>query len=266
MTAIFIMFASAGCTSENIGHKDTTTETTLNTHTPAEKPHYTNDGIACEPIDKTLDCEAILLEKAEELCRLMRDYLNIEESMLAYKIGEPFNMEYRAAKVYSDEMKCYADFKDLFSGSIYGAYFDYINTASSPSLLDIDGELYRQDHEGGYLGTLETWYIGCDVYDDRIIGHFAELRGMGEPEEVTAEYLNDESHYWFYDITVQKLEGKYVITDCRETTSSSGNAYYKAHGLFYNSGNADRRLITNDNVKPKFLADKLQKIKKENRI
>ena len=173
---------------------------------------------------------------------------------MAYKFGEAIYNEYEmsiGAKVISDEMSCYSEFKAMFADCIYGDFFDWISTHSLVKMFDIDGVLYGSPHEGGLLGVVETWYLGCDVQDDRIVGHFAELRGMGEPEEKTAEYLNDESNYWFYDITVQCVNGAYVITSCREITSGRDYDYSDVHGIFYNSGFADRSLITNEKVAPK---------------
>lgn len=219
-----------------------------------EEKKYSAEGIECEPIDKSADCEAILLEKADRLQTLIFRYLNNDTEKLAYKFGEAIYNEYEmsiGAKVISDEMSCYSEFKAMFADCIYGDFFDWISTHSLVKMFDIDGVLYGSPHEGGLLGVVETWYLGCDVQDDRIVGHFAELRGMGEPEEKTAEYLNDESNYWFYDITVQNVNGEYVITDCRETTSGKNYVFYDEHGLYYNSGYADRSLITNKKVMPK---------------
>ena len=171
-----------------------------------------------------------------------------------YKYGEICTNEEGiiiGAKIDSDEMSTYAEYKALFADSIYGDYFDYINTQSLSALFDVDGVLCGSVGQSGLLGTDETWYLGYDVENDKIIGHFAELRGLGEPEEKTAEYLNDENNYWFYDITVQKMDGEYVITDCREKSSGSNYDYFNEHGLYYNSGFADRCLITNEAVKPK---------------
>ena len=215
---------------------------------------YSADNIMCEPIDKSADCEAILLEKADRLQTLIFRYLNNDTEKLAYKFGEAIYNEYEmsiGAKVISDEMSCYSEFKAMFADCIYGDFFDWISTHSLVKMFDIDGVLYGSPHEGGLLGVVETWYLGCDVQDDRIVGHFAELRGMGEPEEKTAEYLNDESNYWFYDITVQCVNGAYVITSCREITSGRDYDYSDVHGIFYNSGFADRSLITNEKVAPK---------------
>jgi hypothetical protein len=216
---------------------------------------YSAEGIECDPIDKTLDCEAILLEKADRLRTLIYEYLNNEADKRVYKYGERYTDEdgiIHGRRVISDEISSYADYKALFSDCIYGGYFDWINNNSLSTLFDIDGALYGSSGQCGLLGTVETWYLGYDVQDDRIIGHFAELRGIGDPIEKTAEYLNDENSYWFYDIVVQNVDGEYVITDCREITTENHYDYYDKHGLFYNSGFADRSLITNETVKPKY--------------
>lgn len=262
-----LITALSGCGASNVSDTTTsptaatvgeiTAENTSSAQTAAENPDndpkYSDADTDCLPIDKSLDCEAILLEKADRLCTLMTDYLNLDSEKLIYKLGEPYKDENGmiiGSKVISDEMSCYADFKAMFSDSIYGGYLDYIS-GSGTSLFDIDGVLYCSTHVGGFLGTDETWYISCDVEDDKIVGHFAELRGLGFSEENTAEYLNNEENYWFYDITVRNVDGMYVITDCREKSSGKNYEFYDQHGLCYNSGFADRSLITNEKVKPK---------------
>lgn len=265
-----LITALSGCGASNVSDTTTsptaaaveeiTAENTSSAQTAAENPDnnpkYSDADTDCLPIDKSLDCEAILLEKADRLCTLMTDYLNLDSEKLIYKLGEPYKDENGmiiGSKVISDEMSCYADFKAMFSDSIYGGYLDYIS-GSGTSLFDIDGELYCSTHVGGFLGTDETWYISCDVEDDKIVGHFAELRGLGFPEDNTAEYLNNEENYWFYDITVRNVDGTYVITDCREKSSGKNYEFYDQHGLCYNSGFADRSLITNEKVKPKTIS------------
>ena len=241
-----------GTLDENGCHIDLPANTDQTEQT--EWIEYSTEGIECDPIDMSLDCEKILLEKAEILHTLIYKYLNNETDKLAYKYGERCTDEEGniiGAKIVSDEMSNYAEYKSLFTDSIYGDYFDYINTQSISTLFDIDGVLCGSVGQSGLLGTDETWYLGYDVENDKIIGHFAELRGLGEPEEKAAEYLNDENNYWFYDITVQKMDGEYVITDCREKSSGSNYDYFNEHGLYYNSGFADRNLITNEAVKPK---------------
>lgn len=219
-----------------------------------ETTDYYDKEIECEPIDSSLDCEAIILEKADRLYTLISDYRNLDSDKLKYTYSAPYCFnEYgdiTGAKVISGEMSCYADFKALFSDSIYGDYLDYLNQ-TPPSLFDIDGELYGTAHIGGFMGTDETWYLGHDVQENKIVGHFAELQGLGEPSEKTAEYLNDESNYRFYDITVQCVNGVYVVTSCRETSSGKNYDYSDKHGMCYNSGFADRSLITNEKVAPK---------------
>lgn len=248
-----VSITSNSTTENTSSENEVTSEPDIIVDTTEEKV-YSADGIQCEPIDKSADCEAILLEKADRLKTLIYYYLNNDTEKLAYKFGDAVYNEYEmaiGAKVISDEMSCYSEFKAMFADCIYGDFFDWISTHSLVKMFDIDGVLYGNPHEGGLLGTVETWYLGCDVQDDRIVGHFAELRGMGEPEEKNAEYLNDESNYWFYDITVQNVNGEYVITDCRETTSGKNYVFYDEHGLYYNSGYADRSLITNKKVMPK---------------
>ncbi len=195
------------------------------------------------PIDKTLDCEKILLERADALNRMLRDYLNNNSSKVIYQLGDYCTKEgfHDTYKVISDEIKSYDDFKEMFSPYIFGLYIDCINS-KCPSLLDIDGELYFHENISGYHGIIETWYLGYDVYDYSIIGHFACLRGISNTV-IDEEYLNDEKNYDFYDITIDNIDGEYLITDC---------GLFSEHGEFYNNGKADRSLITNEKVKPKF--------------
>ncbi len=222
------------------------------------RPEYSAENIECEPVDMSLDHEAIVLEKSEELHRLMYNYLHYNEEKLNFELGAACTDEgvYDTCLVISDEMETYEDFKKLFSDSVYSEYFDYINT-DTPALMDINGKLYRSDSMGGYLGTFETWYIGCDVEEDRIIGHFAELNGIENIGLDDAEYLNDPDNYRFYDIVIQNVGGSYVITDCRGITEGHDYDYYQCHGYFYNSGKADRSLVTNESFKPVFEADKI---------
>lgn len=215
---------------------------------------YSADNIMCDPIDKSVDCEAIILEKADRLHTLIYYYLNNEEDELVYEYGDEtytYHGTALGARIISDEMASYSDFKLLFSDCIYGDYFDWINRTSMSTLFDVNGVLYGHNGESGIMGIDETWYLGYDVQDDRIVGHFAALRGLGESSEKTSDYLNDESNYWFYDITVQCVNGAYVITSCREITSGRDYDYSDVHGIFYNSGFADRSLITNEKVAPK---------------
>ncbi len=207
----------------------------------------------CQPIDKSLDCEAILLDRAEQLHIMMSDYLNVDKTKLSFGLGEymPTDGHIGSYKVVSDEIKTYDDFRSLFSDSIYGGYIDKI-CSWNPRLQEVDGELYFFEPAGGYIGSMETWYLDCEVTDDKIIGHFAELCGVEDIGIGDAEYLNDESNYKFYEIVVQNVNGQYVLTDCG---GSDGRSYYTTHGWLYNLGAADRSLITNEKVKPKETAE-----------
>lgn len=201
----------------------------------------------CDPIDKSLNCEEILLDRAESLQILMRDYLRYDPRQVVFEIGEWDGNGY---PVLSDWLKTYDDFKNLFSDKIYGDYLDRL-CSWSPRLSEIDGRLYLIEPEGvnAYLGTFETWYLGYEITDEKIIGHFARLGGVEDIGLDDPEYLNDESNYSFYDITVQNINGQYVLTDCNGDDPQE--AYYSLHGWCYNAGRADRSLITNEKVKPR---------------
>lgn len=201
----------------------------------------------CDPIDKSLNCEEILLDRAESLQILMCDYLHFDEREVVFEIGEEDENGY---PILSDWLKTYDDFKKLFSDKIYGNYLDLL-CSWSPRLAEINGRLYliEPNTANAYLGTFETWYLGCEVTDEKIIGHFARLGGVEDIGLDDPEYLNDESNYSFYDITVQNIDGQYVLTDCNGDDPK--NVYYRLHGWCYNAGRADRSLITNERVKPR---------------
>ena len=128
------------------------------------------------------------------------------------------------------------------------------STALPTKLLDINGELYFSESMSGVLGINESWYIGYDVYDNKIVGHFAQLGWGGEGDNYGVDepdFLNDRSSYNFYDIIVQNIGGKYVITDCRNTDPEKNYiTVAEEHGLFWNCGTVDRSLITNEKVMP----------------
>ncbi|MBP3856386.1 MAG: hypothetical protein IK990_12335 [Ruminiclostridium sp.] len=217
-----------------------------------ERPEYSPaDDVIAEPIDMTLDCEQILLDKAEKLHEMISGWGNVDRSALAFELGEKaddFISNDGAYKVISDKVRTYADFKALYDSDIYG---EYIDALMWEYLLEVNGTLYYIDPMSGLLGTYETWYIGCDVTEDAIVGHFAILCWGDEDNETTnAEFLNDVSHYKFYDINVQNVGGNYVITSCGDGNDIILGKVME-HGLYYNSGAADRSLITNEAVKPK---------------
>lgn len=232
---------------------DTTYDTNLKPEV-YEKPFFEFDNTLsdCLPIDKSLDCEKIMLDAAEKLSVMMSNYLNVDVTKLVFELGEPLtdDGQVMAYRVISNDIKTTDDFINLFSDSIYDGYIEKICTWS-PRLEEIDGELCFVGSVGGYIGSMETWYLGCDVTDDEIIGHFAELRGIENIGFDDAEYLNDENNYGFYDIIVQNVSGKYVLTDCR---GLDNKMYYRIHGWLYNLGMADRNLITNAKVKPYAIA------------
>lgn len=265
MKKIFILLLSvcilSGCA--NTAPTETNLSATEKSVTEYNSPHteentsYTTDlnfgrdtvvTVECNLIDKSLDCEKIILERAETLHRMIYDYLSFDESTLVYSLGERCTKPgvFDTYKVISDEIKTYDDFKDMFSDEIYGSYIDYI-CSDTPRLLDIDGELYFHECLSGIIGIYETWYLGYEVTDYSIIGHFAALEGVptvNEDHLNNKEYLNNEENYLFYDIIVHNINGNYVLTGC-------GTLKFNNHGMFYNSGKADRSLIYNEKVKPK---------------
>ena len=218
-----------------------------------DRPEYDPADVTFEAIDKTLGCEQIILDKAEKLKEMISGWCDFDDSRLLCEKGEIYKDFYGwsgAYKVVSDTVKTYADFKALYENDIYGAYIDNIMWEY---LVDINGELHYIEPLDSYLGIYETWYIGYEVTDDAIIGHFAALT-WGEPHDIdlkNAEYLNDLSRYQFYDITVRNADGKYVITDVSGIVGDTVYKFAEPHGLFYDLGEADRSLITNEAVKPK---------------
>ena len=208
----------------------------------------------CSPIDKSLDCEQILLDRAEALHRLMSRYLCIDMSKQAFDLGEPVATATGSSKfpITHGEFTTYYEFKALFSDLIYGDYFDKLSTGYNPAIIEEDGAMYFiESASGSGMDCIETWYLSTTVTNYNIIGHFVLLRGTYVyPEELNIpEYLNNVDNYEFYDITVQNVDGKYLLTDCY---GSKGYDYYRSHGWLYNKHWADRSLITNPAVKPAF--------------
>ena len=114
----------------------TTAETTISgttTTTAAEKEEvdnvvepeqieYTADGIECDPIDKSLDCEQLMLDKADKLYEMISGWCNVDKNALAFEVGdqcESFQGWDGAYKVVSDNVNTYADFKALYENEIY---------------------------------------------------------------------------------------------------------------------------------------------------
>ncbi len=217
----------------------------------AKRPEYSWTNVKADKIDQYADPWDIVLEKAERLQTLSNNYLHYVEENLAYEIGDWVEGEniHDTYEVISEEMKTYEDFKNLFSDSVHGEFFDYINTGR-PRLTEIDGKLCYTETMGGYLGIIESWFIGYDWDDDKITGHFAALKGIDDIECNNAEHLNDINNYQFYDIVIQNVDGKYVITDCYNAETGNNEDSYQTHGYFYNSGLVDRTLITNEKVMP----------------
>lgn len=216
--------------------------------TPEEYITPTN----CIPIDKSLDCERILLDRAEILVEMMMKYYYPGQEMRAYTLGEFEVLEElgSAREVNSDKFKTYSEFKALFSDKIYEPYIDFINFSDS-GFREHNGRLYFVDYvSGGPRGSIEAWYLGYNVTQEKIIGHFAELHAdSGSDVPLGEEYLNNENNYDFYDIIVQNIDGKYVLTNC---VSSNNYPYYIEHGWLYDSGAVNRTLITNEKIKPMF--------------
>ena len=205
------------------------------------------------PIDTGLDCEKILLDDAEALKELIHGYCGLKADELQYSLGDrhpTFRPVEGSYKVISDEVHSVDDVLDKFSDSIDPKYASYI---VSDDLADLDGELYRCDPYSGSADG-ESWYLGYDVAGDEITGHFAliNFRNLeGQYDEVRgSDVLNNKANYQFYDITVQNIDGNYVITDCR-ILGENGYQCPRIHGLYYDAGLVDRSLITNPEVMPR---------------
>lgn len=192
------------------------------------------------PIEDNFDYEWYLKDRASALHYMVYNYLNNETGNLVYKLGE-------GGEVIDDTLKSEADFKAIFSDKIESQYFDFVNSFT-PNLEDRDGKLYYNAAMSGYLGTLKTWLIGIEKTEYSIIGHFAELGGIDPADEDDPEYVNDLSHYGFYDIVVQNIGGEYVVTNCVDLNNPQAFAF-KEHGLFYQPGYSNKN-ITNEAVKP----------------
>ena len=214
---------------------------------------YNSDGFDRDPIDKSLDCEKILLEKADDIQKLFNDFLRLGSGD-AFEFGDwervkGFPTHLSAKEARSDEIKTIADIKSRLNEAIYDKYTDFL---MYQQYGEANGKLYRlEGARGSWLGVTETWYIGCDVTDDKIIGHFAVL-GWGDDDDYgvkNADHLNDINSYEFYDITVQNIGGKYLVTAVSGTENPYD--YFECHGCYYNYNEADRSLITNEAVKPK---------------
>jgi predicted small lipoprotein YifL len=193
--------------------------------------------------------EEIILERASDLHELVYQYMNIDKSKLCFQLGDiqKIDEDYNAYEVLSDKISKYSDFKELYSDTISGDYFDYITEGW---FEDVNGKLFYIEPIGGLLGTYETWYIGYEVKEDQIIGHFAELKwGDNENDINNSDFLNDISNYNFYDIIVEKIDDKYVITNCI-IVGEENQDNHEPHGIYYNSGIVDRSLITNEKLKP----------------
>ncbi len=218
----------------------------------AKRPEYSWKDVNADSIDPNIDFSAVIMEKSEELHRLMHDYLHYSEENLVYELGERIENAKIADtyEVISEEIKTYEDFKVLFEDSIYGEFFDYINT-DTPGILEIDGKLCNQQPMSGIIGCVESWYTGYDVMDNnRIVAHYALLKGTEDTGYNSTDHLNNTDNYYFYDIVIQNVDGKYVVTDCYNAETGSNESAPLEHGVFFNLGIADRTRITNEKVKP----------------
>ncbi|MCM1334927.1 MAG: hypothetical protein NC084_09935 [Bacteroides sp.] len=196
--------------------------------------------------------EEILLEKAQQFHDLMRDYLNTDEKKLVFELGSSgYGGIY--LNVISDTLTDYRSIKEIFTEALSDDYADFMlrDNEDLPRFKEADGVLYFAQSESSYIGTLDTWCVGYEETENRIIGRFASLNGVpghpeGEPDEA---YLNDLGNYWFYNLTLEKFPEGYRITDCRTV---GGEREYYAYGkhTFYHSGVADLSKITEPALLP----------------
>ena len=203
-----------------------------------------------EPSEPT--AEEILLEKAQQFHDLMQDYLNTNEDLLVFDLGQD-GCDQIYLNVISDTLTDYQSVKDIFTEVLSDEYADYMlrDKPAQPRFKEENGVLYFTPSESAIIGVLDTWCVGYEETEDQIIGHFASLSGVpghpeGEPDE---EYLNDLKNYWFYDITLEKFPEGYRITDCRVTSLERKYPAYEEH-FFYHSGVADLSKITNPELIP----------------
>ncbi|MCR4779645.1 MAG: hypothetical protein K5876_00975 [Ruminiclostridium sp.] len=217
---------------------------------------YSPEGIVCDPIDRgSFDPDDMAFGFGEEMQVMFNDYLRSGGGK-AYTRGDPecvegFPGHLTAYPVDSDDLKTVDDIKERMNSVIYGAYVDHL---LFEKYGEANGRLYYLEGTRGGIRATESWYLGCDVYDDRVVGHYALLHWGGEDnDERKAEFLNDIDNYDFYDIVIQRVGGKYVVTDVRGTHSGGRTIdydYFEHHGIFYNANVVDRTLITNYDVMP----------------
>ncbi|MCM1334926.1 MAG: hypothetical protein NC084_09930 [Bacteroides sp.] len=196
--------------------------------------------------------EEILLEKAQQFHDLMRDYLNTDEKKLVFELGSS-GYDGIYLNVISDTLTDYRSVKEIFTEALSDDYADYLlcDKFGTLKFKEENGVLYFAPSESSYIGTLDTWCVGYEETEDRIIGRFASLNGVpghpeGEPDEA---YLNDLRNYWFYNLTLEKFPEGYRITDCRVTDSEKKYPAYGEH-TFYHSGAADLSKITEPALLP----------------
>ena len=207
-----------------------------------------------ESVDLGIDYESLVLDRAQTLAALVRDYCG-NESEIELELGDIYEELYKSSggriayrKVISPHISSLADISNMFDDKIYGAF---VYHTVSERLREIEGELYYTGDQE-YPDTMETWYLGAEMTDGEITGHFAELKwgrdGVNESDPKNAEFLNDINNYAFYDITIKNTHGVYIVTDCRYTDGSKEQCRL-THG-YYNKGIADRSLITDARIMP----------------
>lgn len=206
--------------------------------------------IPAEPAETT--AEEILLEKAQQFHDLMRDYLNTDDDLLVFDLGHD-GCDQIYLNVISDTLTDYQSVKDIFTEVLSDDYADYMlrDRPDFPVFMEKNDVLYFAPSESAIIGTLDTWCVGYEETEDKIVGRFAMLSGVpghpeGEPDE---EYLNDLKNYWFYNITLEKFPEGYRITDCRVTDQELKYPAHDEH-TFYHSGAADLSKITNPELIP----------------
>ncbi len=201
--------------------------------------------------------EEILLEKAQQFHDLMRDYLNTDDDLLIFDLGHD-GCDQNYLNVISDMLTDYQSVKDIFTEALSDDYADYMlrDRTNFPVFMEKNNVLYFAPSESTYIGYIDSWCVGYEETESKIVGRFASLGGVpghpeGNPDE---EYLNDLGNYLFYNITLEKFPEGYRITDCM----TDQNPPYLAYGrhTFYHSGVADLSKITNPELLPIDISEK----------
>lgn len=196
-------------------------------------------------------CDDIVIENAQSLKRLVTDYLNPNEESLVFRLDEDSRAPYVYRKVLDDKINTMVKIKKIFSTTVCDEYIKYLlSDKFFPAYKEENGSLYCAMSETAPIGTLESWYCGYDVDKDRIIGHFAALHDPLGIIEIDQDFINDIKNYTFYNIALRNENGNYMIERCY-TDGNIPYDYSQVHGLFYDCGEIDKSLITNDKIKPK---------------